>query len=641
MNLKLPTLILFFLCFYSPGFSQTSSNEDEIRTLVTLLDYVAKDYAGAVAGGKIINETEYQEITEFTQNCIILQDKLKAKVNKPAFSGLGDELASLLKLVQNKSNTESIASQSKQIKEQILAMGLMKLSPKNWPSLKSGMVIYNKNCVTCHGKTGAGDGVLAANLTPKPSNFQDDEVMNGLSPLQAYNIIKLGLDGTPMRSFNELSETELWDVSFYIMSLRHTGATAVDNLPKVLGIDNVSRLTDKELNNYLTTQDLKISLAQVRNHQPKVMKPLELARFNLDASLEAYKNKDKNLSQNLALTAYLEGVELVEATLKATDPKIVISVERAMINYRAALKGDDLALVEQLNALAKQEVDKADALLSNKAYSYSFTYGAALSILLREALEALIIIIVVLSILKPLNIKKAITYIHIGWILALLVGAASWFFIDSLIQLSGSSRELMEGIGSIIAVVVLIYMGAWLHSKSEIKKWKEFVELKVSKVAQSGNWYLLMFFSFIVVFREAFEVVLFLATLKLDVPEEGSSAIGWAVVTAAVLVSISAILILKYSKRLPLKQIFKLSAYVMAVLTVVLTGKGFRALQEAGYFSETLLNTDIRLEALGIYPTIESLLAQLAVILLVFGLWKYSARKEQKENLASNVKANI
>ncbi|WP_069660025.1 cytochrome c/FTR1 family iron permease [Arcticibacter eurypsychrophilus] len=639
MKFKFTFFTALLLWVSSPSFAQTESNENEIRTLVTLLDYVAKDYAGAVTNGKIINETEYLEITEFTKNCIILQNKIKQKVNKPAFSSLGNELRHLLKLVQNKASTESIAYLSRQIKEQILAMGLMKLSPKNWPSLKSGMVIYNKNCVSCHGTIGGGDGALAANLSPKPTNFQDNEAMSNLSPLQAYNIIKLGLDGTPMRSFNELSEAELWDVSFYLMSLRHKGTKTKKDFLKVPGIDRVSRLTDKELNTYLTKQNFKISLAQVRNHQPKVMKPLELAKFNLDASLQAYKDRDKILAQSLALTAYLEGVELVEAPIRATDSKLIISVERAMINYRAALKGDDLVLVGELNALAKQEVNKADALLRNKAYSYSFTYGAALSILLREALEALIIITVVLSVLKPLNIKKAINYIHLGWILALIVGAASWFFIESLIKLSGSNRELMEGVGSIIAVAVLIYMGAWLHSKSEVKKWKEFVEQKMKKVAESGNWYLLMFFSFIIVFREAFEVVLFLATLKLDVPDEGSSAIGWAVVTAAVLVSVSAILILRYSKRLPLRQLFKLSAYVVAVLTVVLTGKGFRALQEAAYFSETLLNDAFRFEALGIYPTFESLFAQLTILVVVVALWQFQNYKGAEGNRVLITKA--
>lgn len=637
MRSGITTLFILLLLSFRPGFAQTGSNENEIRTLVNLLDYVAKDYPGAVENGKIINEIEYQEITEFTQNCIALQYKLKGKIGSPIFSNLALDLSNLLKLVQDKEGTELVAAQAKGIKEKILAMGLMKISPKNWPSIQSGKLIYQKNCVTCHGETGAGDGILAANLTPRPSSFQDAGVMSGLSPLQSYNIIKLGLEGTPMRSFKELSETELWDISYYIMSLRHNDAKSAD-LPKGLGVDSVSKLTDSELEKYLSTKNFNISLAQVRNHQPKIMKPLELAKFNLDASLQAYRNKDRNLAQDLALTAYLEGVELVEASIKATDPKMVISVERAMINYRAALKGNDLKLVEDLNALAKREIDKADNLLENKAYSYSFTYGAALSILLREALEALIIIVVVLSILKPLKIKKAIAFIHIGWILALVVGGVSWFFLDTLIQMSGSSRELMEGVGSIIAVVVLIYMGAWLHSKSEIRKWKEFVELKISKVTESGNWYLLMFFSFIVVFREAFEVVLFLATLKLDVPEDGSSAIGWAVVTAAVMVTIVAILILRYSKRLPLRQIFKLSAYVMAVLTVVLTGKGFRALQEAGYFSETLLNDSFRVEGLGIYPTLESLLAQLIILLLVVGLWKYAEHKERKELRKLNVK---
>src|SRR5690606_1294591 len=215
---------------------------------------------------------------------------------------------------------------------------------------------------------------------------------------------------------------------------------------------------------------------------------------------------------------YLEGSEMVENTLKATDKTIVIDIEKAMLAYRNALKGDDKEAAIALHGSASGLITKAQELLDNNSYSFGFTYGAALSILLREALEALIIILVILSILRPLKIKKAIRFLHAGWIVALVLGIISWFFVDELVKLSGSSREMMEGFGSLIAVVILIYMGTWLHSKSEIKKWKEFIELKVNKFSESGSWWGLMLFSFIVVFREVFEVVLFLTALKLDVP---------------------------------------------------------------------------------------------------------------------------
>jgi high-affinity iron transporter len=173
-------------------------------------------------------------------------------------------------------------------------------------------------------------------------------------------------------------------------------------------------------------------------------------------------------------------------------------------------------------------------------------------------------------------------------------------------------------------------MGTWLHSKSEMQKWKEFIEVKISKISQSGNWWGLMLFSFIVVFREAFEVVLFLSALKLDIPSASGSPIGLAVLSSIIIIVAFAVLMLQYSKRLPIKQIFRISAITMIVLAVVLVGKGFSALQEAGVVGMNLLSDWIRFEPLGIYPTIQSLGAQLVTLALTIGMWIYMERPKQK-----------
>ena len=448
--------------------------------------------------------------------------------------------------------------------------------------------------------------------------------------MQAYNVAKLGLEGTAMRSFNELSEAELWDVSFYIMSLSHPAdQKKLSILPQGINLDSVSKWTDQQLQNGLAAARSQINISQIRHYEPERALPLEVASTNLNASLQAFLNNDKKTAQQLALSAYLEGVELVENTLKASDKSIVIEIEKAMLAYRNALKGNDAELAKSTHANASELIVKAQEILDSNSYSFGFTYWAALSILLREALEALLIIVVILSILRPLKIKKAIQFLHAGWIAALIVGVASWLFVDQLVKISGSSREMMEGVGSLIAVVVLVYMGTWLHSKSEIQKWKEFIEVKISQISQSGNWWGLMLFSFIVVFREAFEVVLFLSALKLDIPSSSGSPIGWAVLTSVIITVAFAVLMLQYSKRLPIKQIFRVSAITMVVLAVVLVGKGFAALQEAGVIGMNLLSDWVRFEALGIYPTIQSLGAQLLTLALTIGLWMYMERPKQ------------
>lgn len=626
-------ILLFSILFLTNPFiapAQTVVNEKEARTLVTLLDYIAKDYDGAIKNGKIINEAEFEEISEFTQTCITYHQNLIPQINDQSFTDLKYGLENLKDLIRNKSDQTIIDAQTKDIKNKILAMGLIKMSPDKWPSLKSGMMIYNEKCQSCHGAEGKGDGILAAGLDPEPTDFQDPGTLKHLSAVQAYNVAKLGLEGTAMRSFNELSEAELWDVSFYIMSLSHpVGQEKLSILPAGINLDSVSKWTDQVLQSTLAATGSQINISQIRHYEPERALPLEVASTNLNASLQAFFNNDKKTAQQLALSAYLEGVELVENTLKASDKSIVIEIEKAMLAYRNALKGNDAELAKSTHANASELIVKAQEILDSNSYSFGFTYWAALSILLREALEALLIIVVILSILRPLKIKKAIQFLHAGWIAALIVGVASWLFVDQLVKISGSSREMMEGVGSLIAVVVLVYMGTWLHSKSEIQKWKEFIEVKISKISQSGNWWGLMLFSFIVVFREAFEVVLFLSALKLDIPSSSGSPIGWAVLTSVIITVAFAVLMLQYSKRLPIKQIFRVSAITMVVLAVVLVGKGFAALQEAGVIGMNLLSDWVRFEALGIYPTIQSLGAQLLTLALTIGLWMYMERPKQ------------
>lgn len=71
-----------------------------------------------------------------------------------------------------------------------------------------------KKCISCHGTKGLGDGVADKGLNPAPTNFHEAE----LSPLQAYNVTKLRIEGTEMVAYDHLSENELWDVAFYVLS---------------------------------------------------------------------------------------------------------------------------------------------------------------------------------------------------------------------------------------------------------------------------------------------------------------------------------------------------------------------------------------------------------------------------------------
>ena len=143
----------------------------------------------------------------------------------------------------------------------------------------------------------------------------------------------------------------------------------------------------------------------------------------------------------------------------------------------------------------------------------------------------------------------------------------------------------------------------------------------------------MLIFSFIVVFREAFEVVLFLSSLKLSNPDVANSAINWALLTSVIIIAIITIVFLKFTKELPVGKFFKLASYMVAALAIVLTGKGIMAFQEAGYIPISPIDFAPRIELLGIYPNLQSILAQLLVLgIIVFFQWRNLNQKADKSS---------
>lgn len=628
---KLKICFLFLLLSSVNLFAQTTDKDKDLRTLVTLLDYISKDYPAAVEGGKIINEFEFAEMTEFSAKCIALQKDLTPVVNNEKFSGLQVQLKQLQQSIAGKKDKIEISAIAAVAKSRILDLGILKITPNRYPSIKSGALLFQTNCASCHGAKGGGDGPAGKSLDPLPSNFQDVEGMSQVSPLQAYNVIKLGVEGTGMASFDHLTEDEKWDLAFYVMSLRYDKENAKVKFPANLQLDSITKWNDIELRKYLDKSATNLTVGQVRSYEPERKDPLDIALQNLDLSYDIFKKGDNKSAEKFALTSYLEGIELVENLLNASDPALVRDIERDMIAYRKALQNNNTSEVENYYGVVKGEITRAKNLLAEKDYSFAFIYGSALSILIREALEALLIILIILSVLRPLQVKRAVVAVHSGWIAAVLVGVISWFFVDRLINLSGASRELMEGVGALIAVLVLLFAGVWLHSHSEISKWTAFVKEKINKITETGNWLGLLVFSFIVVFREAFEVVLFLSSLKLNNPEVAGSAINWAILTSVIVIAIITFVFLKFTKKLPIGKVFKLASYMVAVLAVILAGKGVRAFQEAGFIPSSRLDFMPTIDLLGIYPYIQTIAAQIIVLAIIVFLTKRNNKIEQSK----------
>ncbi len=173
---------------------------------------------------------------------------------------------------------------------------------------------------------------------------------------------------------------------------------------------------------------------------------------------------------------------------------------------------------------------------------------------------------------------------------------------------------------------MLLYIGFWLHSRTEISRWQHFIEVQVKDKLQGGNLWGLAGIALMAVFREAFETVLFMRAITLEGGAQGVQAMALGLVVSVAGLATLSWLLLKYSAKLPIRKIFSVSSALMVILAVILAGKGLHALQETGTFFVTVTPWGWTTDLLGVYATWEIVIAQLLTGVLVFVLWRLGSR---------------
>jgi high-affinity iron transporter len=622
--------ITLLFCFALPVFSISHEETTKVRMVINLMDYIAKDYAMAVKDGEIANEFEFAEMQEFSENASVFYSELEAQGTVKQDTKLFAMFDELKSLIASKASPEIVGTHAGKIRESMVEMKLVSLAPNAWPNLENGKTIFRAECASCHGYQGKGYGTASAALSPAPTNFHNQDVINNISPLQAFNTITLGIDGTAMRASNELSQAEIWDLSFYILSLQHEGKTTKDaKNTSDFSLEEIATLSNEKL----LAINPNVDIAALRTSAPEAAEKDELAvaKLFLAQSQTAAQNGDFDEATALALKAYLQGVEPVEPRIKASDNKLFEELETAMMAVRAELKNK--SNIETLNAAyadANLKVDEATKLLGAAKRGMLMTAGIALTILLREGLEAFFVILAILSILQSMGAKTAIKWVHSGWVTAVAFGITGWFFAGSIMTWDAQNRELMEGLIALFAVGVLLYLGFWMHGHANASKWKTFVEVRVKGLISKNNMIGLASFSFLVVFREAFESVLFLSSLTLDGSSDSSIGVLVGSISAAALLFAIAYALLKWFKKLPIGKVFLYSSMVILALAFVLAGNGIHAIQEGGYIDIRSFPVNLKISAIGLYPTYETILAQLVVLAMIVGLWKFSNKRVSK-----------
>ena len=601
-----------------------------VQTTWRLLDYIAVDYTEAVSNGEVTNELEYAEMQEFSASVAERMAALPANAHR---AQLVAEAEALVESISTKVEPAVVARDARRLASELIAAFPVPLAPEAAPDLARGAALYAQNCASCHGVSGGGDGPAAEGLDPPPIAFDDVVRARERSAFALYQVIGQGLEGTAMPGFSDLGAEDRWSLAYYSGSIAfedvERGRRIWNDDPKIRAripdLAALSGLTPAALGEAIGTERADAVMAYLRAHPEAVASDttgsLALARERLQQSLAAYEAGNKAEARELALSAYLDGFEPLEAVLSTRDADLLASVETGMAELRAAIgRGDPLAAVAQrVNALDVLFYH-AETVLAPDNASEASAFAGAFAILLREGLEALLIVIAMIAFLRKAERTEVLPFVHGGWLSALVAGGLTWVAATYLIGISGAGRELVEGFGSLFAALILLSVGIWMHGKSQAGEWQRYIRKTMQHALSRRSAWFLFGLAFLVVYREVFETILFFAALW---SQGHTDAILAGAAAAIVLLALIAWAMLRYSRRLPIGTFFAYSSVLIGILAVVLAGKGISGLQEAGLLGITPLPNLPRMPILGIAPALEPVAAQiLTLALIALGYWR-------------------
>lgn len=606
----------------------TGAHATDSDRLVQLIDYVGVDYSEAVSNGVVVNQLEYDEMMEFSG---IIEAELHKMVAASDMRGLLEQAQNLKRLILSRASSAEVKALTQSMRTTVIQASGLKVTPDNIPDISHGKLLYQRDCAACHGIGGRGDGALAEGLDPQPTNFTDEARYSQRSLYALYNTITNGVEGTGMAAYLHLSAGDRWNLAAYVGRLGASEGTASKGQRIWQQADGAVPI-DLEAYAGLSPEEAAEKwsggaevMAYLRTDPSAFFDrkeaPLDVAMTLLRSGLDSYQNGDVEKAYTATLAAYLEGFELVEASLSTIDGSLMRQIEAEMMQLRSAIRaeaavGEVASRIQVILALLQRA---KVALSDSQGLSAMAAFVTSLVILLREGLEALLVVVAISAFLIKTERREAMPFLHIGWVAALLLGGLTWIVSERFIQISGATREVTEGVAALLASGMLLFVGYWLHSKTSAAGWQAFIQKSLQAVLSRRTLWGLTGLTFISVYREVFETILFYQALWAQAAGGSSDWILGGFVTGALVLAIVAGLVIRFSVKLPLRQFFASTGILLLALAFIFAGKGIAALQEAGVIRQTLMQFNA-IEWLGIYPSQEGLYLQVAILIasLVF-----------------------
>ena len=640
-----------------------------MRRVANIVSVAVEEYArGVDESGKLVLEIEYQEAVDFLADARSQAARLPGDRAAKALAVL-DSIVAAVGARRSPSHVKELEQRFAGILGAEAALEL----PKSALDVAAGKQLYDGSCASCHGIAGAGNGPASRGMTPSPPAIGDAATMHDVSPATMYRVISVGIGGTPMPGYGgSMTAEQRWNIVSYLLSLRATpqqiaegeGLYAQQNCLSCHGVNgagdgpfarSLSRLpgeigslafqagrSDLELSRIVAggipgtamPAARSLSTGQVRNVVAYLRTmPLEtLPGGNgvvadasdadaiaqrvmalLGQALTAARGGRQSDAGDRAFDAYI-AFEPMETRARSKSPGLVANMERHFADFRGAVRSGDLRAAERARDVIETTMPSV-VQLTRPPGSGIEAFWQSFLIIFREGLEAILVIGAVVAFLLKTGHRERLRSIWIGVGAALVASAITAVILKTLLAAMPATREVIEGITMLIAVAVLFSVSYWLISKVEAAKWQQFIREKVTVALEHGGGRALAFVAFLAVYREGAETALFYQALF----NEGTRVllpITFGMLAGGAVLAVIFTMFYRFGVRIPLRQLFGVTSVLLYYLAFVFMGKGMRELQEGNVLTITIIPGFPHVEVLGLYPTVETLLAQLVLVVL-------------------------
>lgn len=650
---------LFGIGALALAYRPLAAQENVAKRLANIVGVAVEEYGKGVSpAGAVVAKLEHEEATSFLLDARSVAARL-AGPRAVEVRALVDSLEGAVKAVRPPAEVVALYARFTNVLGREGALDL----PTRPLDIAEGRQLFARNCASCHGERALGDGPAARGMTPAPPAIGTAAVMHDVSPATMFRITTVGVSGTAMPAWTSLTPDQRWNVIAYLQSLSRDDATVArgerlfaryappeaasfawqaDRSDAQLGVALRNAAGRPGASRTLSDADVAALVAYIRA-APTMRPPADVLATTtgdslersarqvlalLDEALLAARTGRLSDAGDRSFDAYI-AFEPLETTARHKNPGLVTRMERHFAEFKGAVRQGDVAGAVRAREKVASGLPQVLELSRPDEGGWS-PFLQSFLIILREGFEAILVLGAVAAILVKTGQAARLRALWAGAWIGLVASLGMAVAIATLLRAIPASREIIEGATMLVAVVVLFSVSYWLVSKVEAARWQQFIRTKVEDALARGGGFALGLVAFLAVFREGAETALFYQAL-INQGTHMYAPVALGLVAGGAALALIFVVFRRFGVKLPMRPFFAVTSGLLYFMCFVFAGKGIRELQEGDAISLTPL-VGPTWDWLGVYPTVETMLAQgVLLALLVFALVKAAMARRARE----------